>query len=131
MSVKQIIQDVYELAKELSTLRQKGVLIIGSGNMVHNLSLLDWDKLNEPYAFDWATEASIKMKSYILDGDHQKLINFKSQGMAFDLAVPTPEHFLPLLYTLALQEKNEKVTLFNDQPIAGSLTMTSVKIESI
>jgi 4,5-DOPA dioxygenase extradiol len=70
------------------------------------------------------------MKKYILNGDHQKLIDYKSQGKAFDLAVPTPEHFLPLLYIMALKEENEKVTLFNDKAVAGSLTMTSVKIGS-
>ncbi len=120
----------YELAKEISSLRHKGVLIIGSGNMVHNLRLVAWNRLNEQYAFDWATEANEKMKRYILSGDHQKLIDFKSQGSAFHLAIPTPEHYLPLLYTLALKEENEKITLFNDQPVGGSLSMTSLKIAS-
>lgn len=118
----------YELAKEINSLRQKGVLIIGSGNMVHNLRMVAWNKLNEEFAFDWATEANEKMKSYILSGDHQKLIDFKSQGRAFDLAIPTPEHYLPLLYALALQGEKEKITLFNDKPVGGSLTMTSLKI---
>ncbi|MCB9282729.1 MAG: 4,5-DOPA dioxygenase extradiol [Lewinellaceae bacterium] len=119
----------YELAKELASLRRKGVLIIGSGNMVHNLRMVAWDRLNETgYGYDWAIEASEKMKSYILSGDHQQLINFRSQGKAFDLAIPTPEHYLPLLYALALQEKDETISLFNDQALAGSLTMTSVKI---
>lgn len=120
----------YELAKEISSLRQKGILIIGSGNMVHNLRRVAWGKLNEEYAFDWAIEANEKMKSHILSGDHQKLIDFKSQGKAFELAIPTPEHYLPLLYTLALKEENEKITLFNDKPVGGSLSMTSIKIES-
>jgi len=121
----------YDLAKELASLRNKGVLIVGSGNLVHNLQRAAWDKLNEiGFAFDWATEANEKMKKYILNGDHQKLIDYKSQGKAFDLAIPTPEHFLPLLYILALKEENETVTLFNDQAVAGSLTMTSVKIGS-
>lgn len=118
----------YELAKEISVLRQRGVLIIGSGNIVHNLRLVDWKKLNEEFAFDWATEANEMMKRHILSGDHQKLINFKSQGKAFDLAIPTPEHYLPLLYTLALKEENEKITLFNDKPVGGSLSMTSLKM---
>ncbi|MDD2983919.1 MAG: 4,5-DOPA dioxygenase extradiol [Crocinitomicaceae bacterium] len=120
----------YELAKELSSLRQKGVLIIGSGNMVHNLRLVAWNKLNEQFAFDWALEANEKMKSYILNGDHQKLIDFRSQGKAFDLAIPTPEHYLPLIYALALKDEKEEITLFNDQSLAGSLSMTSVKIGS-
>ena len=98
--------------------------------MVHNLGLVAWDKLNTPgFAFDWAAEASEKMKKFILSNDHQQLINFKSQGKAFDLAIPTPEHYLPLLYALALKEEHEKVSLFNDKPIAGSLTMTSVRID--
>ena len=120
----------YELAKELSSLRKKGVLIIGSGNMVHNLGKAVWEKIKEPeYGFDWAIEASEKMKKYIISNDHKSLINYKSQGKAFELAIPTPDHYLPLLYTLALKEDNEKVSLFNDKAIMGSLTMTSLIID--
>ena len=119
----------YALAKELSKLRDKGVLIIGSGNMVHNLGMVAWDKLNESYAFDWAVEARAKMNQAIISGDHASLVNFHAQGKAFDLAIPTPEHYYPLLYALALQGKEERATLFNDKPVAGSLTMTSVKID--
>ncbi|GBL36218.1 4,5-DOPA dioxygenase extradiol [Filimonas sp.] len=119
----------YELAKELASLRKKGVLFIGSGNLVHNLGMVAWDRLNESgYGFEWALEAKEKMNRFILSNDHQSLINFRSQGKAFDLAIPTPEHYLPLLYALALKEENEKVSLFNDKAIAGSLTMTSLKI---
>jgi len=119
----------FELARELSSLRKKGVLIVGSGNMVYNLRMVDWRRLNESdYGFDWAIEASEKMKKFILSGDYKQLINYQSQGKEFDLAVPTPEHFLPLLYTLALKEESEDVTLFNDKAVGGSLTMTSVKI---
>ena len=125
----QTAQYHYELAKELASLRKKGVLIIGSGNMVHNLRMIAWDKLNaDAYGYDWAIEANDKMKKYILNGDHRQLINYKSQGKAFDLAIPSPDHYLPLLYTLALKEENEKVSLFNDKAVAGSITMTSVKI---
>lgn len=119
----------YELAKELSTLREKGVLIIGSGNMVHNLRLVDWKNLNKSgYAYDWAEEASGKMKKHILDGDHNQLIQYQSQGRAMQMAIPTPEHYLPLLYSLALKEEKEEIKLFNDKAVAGSLTMTSLKI---
>lgn len=119
----------YELAQELKSLREKGVLIIGSGNIVHNLGLVAWDKLNAgEYGFDWAIEANEKMKKYILNGDHQQLINFRSQGKSFDLAIPTPEHYLPLLYSLALKGEKDSLHLFNDKAVAGSLTMTSVKI---
>lgn len=119
----------YDLAKQLSALRHKGVLIIGSGNMVHNLGMMAWDKMNTPdYAFDWAAEASMKMKTFIMAGDYQPLINYDTQGKAFQLAVPTPEHYLPLIYTLALKDEKEMISLFNDKAVAGSLTMTSVKI---
>jgi 4,5-DOPA dioxygenase extradiol len=123
-------QHHYDLAKELSSLRTKGILIVGSGNMVHNLGLVAWYRLNETeYGYDWALEARYKMNKYIIAGNYQQLINYKSQGEAFNLAIPTPEHFLPLLYVLALKEDNETLTLFNDKAVAGSLTMTSLKIE--
>jgi 4,5-DOPA dioxygenase extradiol len=119
----------YELAKQIKSLREKGVLIIGSGNMVHNLGMVEWKRLNENFGYDWALEANEKMKKYILNGDHKQLINFRSQGKIFDLAIPTPEHYLPLLYTLALKEENESVSFFNDKAVAGALTMTSIKID--
>jgi 4,5-DOPA dioxygenase extradiol len=119
----------YDLAGELLSLRKKGVLIIGSGNVVHNVGMVSWEKINVPgFGYDWAIEADEKIKKCILSGDHKTLINYKSQGRAFNMAIPTPDHFLPLLYTLALKEENETVTIFNDKAIAGSLTMTSVKI---
>jgi len=121
-------QDHFDLARDLMALRHKGVLVIGSGNMVHNLGLVAWDKLDgAPYAYDWAMEASERMKACVVGGDPAPLINFRSQGKAFDLAIPTPEHFLPLLYAMALQEKDEPVAVFNDQPVAGSLSMTSFR----
>lgn len=124
--------DHYELAKELALLRQKGVLIIGSGNIVHNLRMVDYEKLDDSeYGYDWAIEANEKMKSFILSDDHQSLIDYTSQGKAFHLSVPTPEHFLPLLYVLALKGGKDKVSLFNDKIVAGSLSMTSVLIENV
>ena len=119
----------YDLARQLLPLRKKGVLIIGSGNMVHNLRLIDWSQANEPgVGYDWAIEANKKMKKFILSNDHQSLVNYQSQGKAMNLAVPSPEHFLPLLYALALKEGNEKIEIFNDHAVMGSLTMTSLKI---
>lgn len=120
----------YELAKELASLRKKGVLIVGSGNMVHNLGMIAWDKLNaDSYGYDWAIEANDKMKQFILTDNHKELINYRSQGKAWDLAIPSPEHYLPLIYILALKDNNEKISFYNDKPVAGSLTMTSVKID--
>lgn len=122
-------QQHYDLAKELASLRKKGILIVGSGNIVHNLRQVAWDKPDdEAYGHDWAIEANELVKKLILKGDHQPLINYNSLGTAMQLAAPTPDHFLPLLYTLALKQDDEKVSFFNDKAVMGSLTMTSVKL---
>lgn len=121
----------YAFARQLAYLRNKGVLIIGSGNIVHNLGMVAWNKLHQPgYAFDWAMEAREKINHFILDGNHSALIDYTSQGSAFKMAIPSPDHYLPLLYALALQEENERVELFNDKAVGGSLTMTSLVIGS-
>lgn len=118
----------YNLAKELYSLRKKGVLIIGSGNMVHNLRMIAWDKMNEPeYGFDWALKMDATFKELITDRNHQSLINYNTLGREAKLAIPTPDHYLPLMYTIALQGKNDQTQFFNDKAVAGSLTMTSVK----
>ena len=119
----------YELAKQLLSLRKKGILIIGSGNMVHNLRMVAWDKLNEPeYGFDWALEMNDIFKNKISNGFHKELIQYEKLNKAATLAIPTPDHYYPLLYILALQTDNDKVEFFNDKAVGGSLTMTSVKI---
>lgn len=129
LDYKKTPQSHYDLANELSTLREKGVLIIGSGNIVHNLGMIAWNKIDEPgFGFDWALEANETIKKFILSGNHKELINYKSLGKSMQLAIPTPEHFLPLLYILALQQKDESVNFFNDKAVMGSLTMTSLKI---
>lgn len=118
----------YELAKQLSSLRGKGVLIMGSGNMVHNLRLVSFDKIDTEFGFDWAVEMNEVFKKHIDNRNHQALINYESLGSAAKLAVPTPDHYYPLLYSLGLQEKNENAFIFNDKLMAGSLTMTSLII---
>jgi 4,5-DOPA dioxygenase extradiol len=119
----------YDLAKELSLLRNRGVLIVGSGNMVHNLGMINWENIDVPgFGYDWAIEANEKMKKFILTDDHKSLIDYKLMGKAFNMAIPTPDHFLPLLYSLALKKENETIEIFNDKAVAGSLTMTSIKI---
>lgn len=119
----------YELASQLLILRKKGVLIIGSGNMVHNLRMVAWDKLNEPeYGFDWALEMNDIFKNKISNGFHKELIQYEKLHKAATLAIPSPDHYYPLLYILALQTDHDKVAFFNDKAVGGSLTMTSVKI---
>ena len=117
----------YELAKELAPLRKEGVMVVGSGNMVHNLSLAKpkgYD-FNEHSGYDWAIEANDTFKKLIEEGDHDSLVGYETLGAAVKLAVPTPEHYLPMLYALALRRKEEPLTFFNDAPLAGSITMTS------
>lgn len=119
----------YNLAKEIATLRKKGVLIIGSGNMVHNLRMIDWRRLNEPnFGFDWAVEMNTVFKEKIGNGDHKALIDYEKLNKAAKLAIPTPDHYYPLLYTLGLQDSNDEISFFNDRLVGGSLNMTSVKI---
>jgi 4,5-DOPA dioxygenase extradiol len=116
----------YDLAKQLSGFRKKGILILGSGNIVHNLRMLDWQ--HPDAGTSWALEANNLIMKLILENDHERLINYKNLGPAVQLAIPTHEHYLPLLYALALKEKDEEISFFNDKPVMGSLTMTSVWI---
>lgn len=117
----------YELSKELADLRKKGVLIAGSGNMVHNLRMLSWEMINGG-GYDWAHIMNDKFKDLITNQDHRGLVNYQTLGKEALLSVPTPEHYLPLLYTLGLQSKKDEVSFFNDKAVGGSLTMTSVRI---
>lgn len=122
----------YQLAKELASLRKKGVLIFGSGNMVHNLRMVHMpngriDDFVKEYGYDWAIEMNEVFKQHILNGNHQALVNYNSLNAAAKLAIPSPDHYYPLLYTLGLQEKGDVPTIFNDKLLAGSLSMTSVK----
>jgi len=125
-------QHHYELAKELASLRKKGVLILASGNMVHNLSMIrlpsgDLSSINQEYGFDWAIEMNELFKANIRNGNHKALIDYLRLSPSARLAVPTPDHYYPLLYALALQTEKDEPILFNDKVVAGSLTMTSVK----
>jgi len=124
-------QHHYDLAKELYALRKKGVLILGSGNMVHNLRMVSWQHINNSgFGFDWALQMNDTFKRLISDGDHKSLINYEGLGTEARLAIPTPEHYLPLLYSLGLKGSKDNVSFFNDKAVAGSLTMTSVLIKN-
>ena len=119
----------FEIAKELQSLRNKGVLIIGSGNIIHNLGLVDFYNLNKDnYGYDWAIEARTIMNNLIEKGDFKSLTQYQTLGKAVQLAIPTPEHYLPLIYSLSLKTEKDELTLFNDKLQGGSLSMTSVRI---
>jgi 4,5-DOPA dioxygenase extradiol len=114
----------YELGRELRGLRKKGVLIIGSGNIVHNLHEMAW----EGTAYDWALEFDAQMKELILSGDHKAIIDYSKLGRSARLAVPTLEHYLPLLYVLGAQDKTDRVKFFADKVTLGSMSMRSVRL---
>jgi len=117
----------YALAAELSALRQKGVLLVGSGNMVHNLRMLDWQMIDGG-GYDWALDLNEQFKRHILQHRHDGLIHYERLGAEAALGIPTPEHYLPLLYTLGLQNDTDEIRIFNDRAVGGSLTMTSLQI---
>jgi 4,5-DOPA dioxygenase extradiol len=113
------------LGKELRSLRQRGVMIVGSGNIVHNLPLVTFHE----GAYDWAAEFDETVKRSILSGDHESLIHYERSGSSARLSIPTNEHYLPLLYILALQENGEAVRFFTESVTFGSLSMRSFVIE--
>ena len=115
----------YELGQELCTLREEGVLIVGSGNIVHNLRLLQWHA-REPHP--WAAEFDSLAAELISSGQHDRLIEYSVLGEAAQRSIPTNEHFLPLLYILALQQVGEPVSFFAEGLPHGSLSMRSVRI---
>lgn len=113
----------YDLAKELAFLRSKGVLIIGSGNIVHNLGMIKWDG-GTP--FDWAVEFDTFSKNMIETNNAQALIDYEKQGKAALMAVPTTDHYIPLIYAMGLRDKSDSLQFFNDTLDMGSLSMRSV-----
>ena len=120
----------FEIAKKLSELRNKGVLIIGSGNIIHNLRLVDYGNFDKDnYGYDWAIEAKETINRFLLDGNYESIINYEKQSKSIQLAIPSSDHYLPLIYILALKQKEENITLFNDKLVGGSLSMTSLIIK--
>lgn len=120
------MEDHYQIGKQLAELRKEGVLIFGSGNVTHNLSKANW-KMQGGY--DWAEEFDGYIKNNILQGNHQNVIDYKNIGAPGKLAVPISDHYAPLLYVLGALSGEEKATVFNDECIMGSLSMTSYLFE--
>ena len=113
----------YKIGKELKSLREKGVLIFGTGNIVHNLRLVDWHKGSK--GFDWAYEFDEYIYENIIEKNYGNILRYDELGDVAKLAVPTPDHFYPLLYTLGAVDGEDKVSTFNKSCELGSLTMTS------
>lgn len=115
----------YQLALQLRELRKKGVLIIGSGNLVHNLRLLSWEDMGQNYGFDWAIEIDAIFQKNIASYNYKDLIAYEKLHPQIQLAIPTSEHYIPMLYTLGLREAKDELLFFNDAYVGGSLSMTS------
>ena len=117
----------YKLGKRLRPLRDEGILIIGSGNMVHNLDLVDFSRTDAP-PYDWAREADAMMRSRLLAGEHRDLVDHLSMGRSASLAVPTLDHYLPMIYSLALQEDGEELRFTHEGFQNASVSMRSFRI---
>lgn len=117
----------YNFAKKLAPLRDEGVLVIGSGNLVHNLHAYAWGR-HDVDAFDWALRFDEKARELISAGDHDPLVNYEALGKDAMLSAPTPDHYLPLLYILALKRDGEVVTFPVEGFDGGSISMTTVRI---
>ncbi|EGZ51335.1 4,5-DOPA dioxygenase extradiol [Neisseria wadsworthii] len=120
----------FTLAQKLKPLREQGVLIVGSGNIVHNLRTISFAHIRQPgAAYEWAETFRRNINQAILHHDTETLIHYPRLGEAAALSAPTPEHYLPLLYIMALRDDNDEVQLFNDEIVGGSLSMTSVLMQ--
>lgn len=121
------LQYHYDLAAELAPLRDRGVLIIGSGNIVHNLKLIDFEDMDaSPYA--WAKEFDAEVRDRLLVRDHRGLIHYQNNRKASALSVPTLDHYLPMIYTIALQEKSEPLTFIHEGFQNASVSMRCFQI---
>ncbi len=121
------LQYHYDLARELLELRKRGVLVIGSGNIVHNLGLIDFGDISaRPY--DWAVEFDSLVRQNLLDGNHRDLVNYRDMGRAALLAVPTLDHYLPMIYTIALRENGDPLKFVFEGFQYASISMRSFQI---
>ena len=120
------LADHYELARRLAPLRDEGVLVVGSGNVVHNLGTVAWEPAATPYP--WATRFNEVVRSRLLANDHASLTNLSALGEDGARSIPTPEHYLPLLYVIALQQPGDRVEFLTDGIELGSISMLSVAV---
>lgn len=128
MDVNLAPEDRFKIGQKLAPLRDEGVLIMASGNIVHNLREMNWgDAACDPY--DWARRFNDEMREAILSDEPQRVITFERLGRDATLAAPTPEHFWPLIYMLGARMPGDKVRLESDRIEHGSLGMTCVVLE--
>jgi 4,5-DOPA dioxygenase extradiol len=117
----------FELGKKLAPLRHEDVLIAGSGNLVHNLRAYAWGR-HMPDPYDWAVRFERKTRELMLAGEYKALIDYEELGQDALLSIPTPEHYLPLLYVLATSRQGDAVTFPVEGIDGGSISMLTVRI---
>ena len=117
----------YEIGKRLGPLRDEGVLIVGSGNLIHNLHAYAWGR-HPVEPLDWAVRFEELARGLMLAGNHEPLINYEALGRDATLSAPTPDHYLPLLYVLALRRQGEEVSFPVEGFDGGSISMLTVRI---
>lgn len=116
----------FKIGQEISGLREKGVLILGSGNVVHNLSKINWEMEG---GYPWAVDFDNYIKDKIIKREYQDVIHFERAGKSFKSAFYTPDHFYPLLYVLGASKDDDRLSIFNDSCVLGSMSMTSYLFE--
>ena len=117
----------FEIGRKLAPLRDEGVLIVGSGNLVHNLHTYAWGRhMADPY--DWAVRFETEAKQMMVSGEYKPLVDYERLGPEAMLSIPTPDHYLPMLYVIATRQQNEKVTFPVEGVDGGSISMLSVQI---
>jgi 4,5-DOPA dioxygenase extradiol len=117
----------YELGRRLAPLREEGVLIVGSGNVVHNLRAYAWGQA-DPGPYDWALRFEAEVRQSVLAGDSQRLVAYESLGSDARLSIPTPEHYLPLLYVLGAQQAGDVVRFPVSGIDGGSISMLAISV---
>lgn len=118
----------YALAQELRALRDKGVMIIGSGNIVHNLGRVKWNE-SDPAPYDWNIEFDRFVKENVASGDHQALVDYEKLGAVARMAHPTNDHYLPLLYTVGVRDKSDQLSEIYAGLEMGSISMRSFLLQ--
>jgi len=117
----------YDLARRLGALRDEGVLILGSGNIVHNLRAYGWGR-DVPEPYDWANRFETRARQLLVEADHDALVDYASLGQDALLSIPTPEHYLPLLYVIAQQRSGEAISFPVEGVDGGSISMLAVRV---
>lgn len=119
----------FELGRRLAPLRGEGILVAGSGNLVHNLEAYAWGR-HVPEPYEWATRFELTARELLIAGDHKSLVDYEALGPDADLSVPTPDHYLPLLYVIGTRRPDDMVTFPVEGVDGGSISMLTVTLHS-